>query len=67
MADRIGPAKVMIHAVQVHDKKGKLLRTHLQKGGKYWPKGDAGRVVVPSGRSRHFRHLVDKDGVIHHG
>ena len=61
MAEKVGPAKVTVHAVQVHNKKGKLLRTHLQKGGKYWPKGEAGRVVPE------LRHLADQDGVIHHG
>ena len=57
--NKVGPAKLKVHAVNVHDAKGRLVRTHLQKGGKYW--GENAQCGV------HPEHgISDEQGVIHH-
>ena len=57
LENRVGPVRVTVHALEVHDDHGNHLRTHLQPGGRYWPAGgvpvhpvhgaaDAGGVIV---------------------
>ena len=57
MQNHSGPPGVKVHALEVHDKHGNHLRTHLQYGGRYWPVG--GAPVHPSG-------AADGNGVIIH-
>ena len=57
--NRIGPARVKVHAVHVTDDQDRIVRTHIQPGGRYHPHplaDEHGVIVWPEPHTDDMRH-----------